>query len=135
MGRLSAWAIRRPLATILVWVLVVIAVGFLATALKGTFNDSFSLPNTQSALAQGFLEEVSPQQANGNTATVVWSPTSGSVNDEAVKAEVDTLLQKVATVSGVDCITSPYDKTYGPKCPEKKSVSIPFPPGTPADFE
>ena len=135
MGRVSTWAIRRPLVAILVWVVAIVAVGFLATTFKGTFTDSFSLPNTQSALAQSFLIDVSPKNANTNSANVVWSPTSGTVNDKPVKSEVDALLTKVATVEGVKCITSPYDKTYGPDCPKKEPVSLTFPPGTPEDFQ
>ncbi|MFM7212214.1 MAG: hypothetical protein ACKOYQ_09490, partial [Actinomycetota bacterium] len=135
MGPLSAWAIRRPILALLVWVIAIGAAGFFAITLDGKFNDSFSLPNTQSALAQNFLEEVNPQDANSNTATVVWSPTSGSVNDEAVKTEVDAMLTKLAGVQGITCITSPYGKTYGTGCPKAKSTKIPFPPGTPKDFE
>jgi len=135
VGRVSTWAIRRPLVAVLVWVIALVSVGFLATTFKGTFNDSFSLPNTQSALAQDFLIDVSPKNANTNSANVVWSPTSGTVNDKSVKSEVDALLTKVATVEGVKCITSPYDKTYGPDCPKKEPVSVPFPPGTPEDFQ
>ena len=135
MGSISQWAIRRPLVTLLVWLLAVIGVGALALVAQGQFNDSFSLPNTQSALAQGLLEEVSPQQANANTATVVWSPTSGSAEDAPVKAEADAFLAKLATVSGVTCITSPYGTAYGPSCPKKEAVKVPFPPGTPENFQ
>lgn len=135
MGRISEWAIRRPVITILAWAALVVLVAVSAMAYKGSFNDSFSLPNTQSALAQNFLEEVSPADANANKATVVWSPAVGTVNDEAVKAQVDTLLTKVAAVQGVDCVTSPYGKTYGPECPKKEPVEVPFPPGTPEDFQ
>lgn len=135
MGPLSAWAIRRPIVALLTWVIAIVLAGFFAFTLDGKFNDSFSLPNTQSALAQNFLEEVNPQQADSNNATVVWSPTSGSVNDEIVKAQVDQLLTKVASVQGVTCVTSPYDKTYGTGCPASADAGVPFPPGTPKDFE
>ncbi|MGI9197947.1 MAG: hypothetical protein ACR2KE_10855, partial [Candidatus Nanopelagicales bacterium] len=135
MGRLSAWAIRRPLATLVIWIVLLVAVGVAAVSFRGQFNDSFSLPNTQSALAQDFLQEVNPQSANANNATVVWSPASGTVNDPAVKSSVDSLLTQLTTVEGVDCITSPYGTTYGPKCPKKEPVKVPFPPGTPEDFQ
>jgi putative drug exporter of the RND superfamily len=135
VGRLSAWAIRRPLAALSAWVLLTIAIGLLATTFKGSFDDSFSLPNTQSALAQEFLEEVNPQAASGNTADVVWSPTSGSVDSPEVKSQVDGLLTQLAAIDGISCITSPYDKTYGPDCPQPQDTSLPFPPGTPQEFQ
>ena len=134
MGPLSDWAIRRPVAALIVWALAIVGVGALAFTLDGKFNDSFSLPNTQSALAQNFLEEVSTQDANSNSATVVWSPTSGTVDDETVKGQIDALLTKVAGVQGVTCITSPYGKDYGPSCPKKESAAPDFPPGTPPEF-
>lgn len=136
MGALSAWAIRKPIIAIVIWVLATVGVGVLAISFKGSFNDSFSLPNTQSALAQQLLEEVNPQAADGNTADVVWSPTSGSVEAPEVKAQVDELLTKLAAIEGTKCITSPYDnKTYGPDCPKPQSNAITFPPGTPQEFQ
>jgi len=134
MGPLSEWAIRRPVAALLTWLVAVVLIGFAAFTLDGKFNDSFSLPNTQSALAQDFLEEVSAQDVDVNTATVVWSPSSGTVDDESVKGQVDTLLTKLAAVQGVTCITSPYGKDYGPSCPKQQSAAPDFPPGTPPEF-
>ncbi|MEK9808837.1 MAG: hypothetical protein VW362_00215, partial [Candidatus Nanopelagicales bacterium] len=134
MGALSAWAIRRPVIAILIWVIATVGVGVLAFSFKGTFNDSFSLPNTQSAIAQDLLQEVNPAGADGNTANVVWSPASGSVEAPEVKTEVDGLLTKLAALDGIKCITSPYDdKTYGPDCPKPTSDAMTFPPGTPQD--
>ncbi|MEK9663326.1 MAG: MMPL family transporter [Candidatus Nanopelagicales bacterium] len=136
MGALSAWAIRRPVIAILIWVIATVGVGVLAFSFKGTFNDSFSLPNTQSAIAQDLLQEVNPAGADGNTANVVWSPASGSVEAPEVKTEVDGLLTKLAALDGIKCITSPYDdKTYGPDCPKPTSNAMTFPPGTPQDFQ
>ena len=134
MGSLSSGAIRRPVLALLAWVIVIGAVGFSAYTLDGKFNDSFSLPNTESALAQNFLEEVSAQDASTNSATVVWSPASGTVQDKAVKREIDALLTKVAGISGVTCVTSPYGKDYGSACPKKESAAPDLPPGTPPEF-
>ena len=134
MGPLSAWAIRRPVIALLTWLVAVVVVGGIAVTLDGKFNDSFSLPNTQSALAQDFLEEVSAQDASTNSATVVWSPSSGTVEDASVKDSIDALLTKLAGIEGVTCITSPYGKDYGPSCPKKQSAAPDFPPGTPPEF-
>jgi len=134
LGPLSSGAIRRPVLALLAWVIVIGAVGFSAYTLDGKFNDSFSLPNTESALAQNFLEEVSAQDASTNSATVVWSPASGTVQDKAVKREIDALLTKVAGISGVTCVTSPYGKDYGSACPKKESAAPDLPPGTPPEF-
>ncbi|MBM3689055.1 MAG: MMPL family transporter [Actinobacteria bacterium] len=134
MGSLSSGAIRRPVLALLAWVIVIGAAGFFAYTLDGKFNDSFSLPNTESALAQNFLEEVSAQDASTNSATVVWSPASGTVQDKAVKREIDALLTKVAGISGVTCVTSPYGKDYGSACPKKESAAPDLPPGTPPEF-
>jgi hypothetical protein len=60
MGRVSRWAVNRPVVALIVWFLVVIAIGILGVAFKGTLNDTFSLPNTQSDTAQRLLAEVNP---------------------------------------------------------------------------
>lgn len=135
MGPLSAWAIRKPLAALLVWILATAGIAAAGLSLKGDFNDSFSLPNTPSAVAEGLLGEVNPAAVSTDSAVVVWSPATGTVEDPAVKAEVNTLLNNLTSVDGVTCITSPYGDTYGPSCPATQGVQIPFPPGTPQEFQ
>lgn len=132
MGRISEWAIRRPIIALLAWLVAILGAGALAFTAGGTFNDTFSLPNTQSAVAQALLEEVNPSQSSASTATVVWSPATGSVLAEDVKKPVTALLRELAALPGVDCIVSPYGDRLGPNCPAAPSDTLP--PDLPPDI-
>ena len=132
MGRVSRWAVNRPVVALIVWFLVVIAIGILGTVFKGTLNDTFSLPNTQSDTAQRLLAEVNPEAANtGSNDSVVWSPATGLATDSATKEAVGPMLTAIAAIPSVDCVVSPYGDYLGPNC--TKPVPPVFPPGTPQD--
>ena len=103
MGPISAWAIRRPVIALLTWLVAVVVVGLFAVTLDGKFNDSFSLPNTQSALAQDFrigfvntdriFREAS--LAKAAQAYAHGSPTSAALSYELMKRHANADLADV----------------------------------------
>lgn len=64
MPGLSAWAVRRPVYALIAWVVAMVAVFGLAAAFKGTLNDSFSLPETESTKAQDLLASSGSSEAS-----------------------------------------------------------------------
>jgi len=129
VGLLSRWAVRRPVIALIAWFLAVGAAVGIGTQLGGELNDSFELPDTESTTAQEYLGQLpNSGGADGLSARIVWSPTNGTVLDPEVAGEVTPVLQQVAEVPGVACVTSPYpadpaDPTgprarFGPDCPE-----------------
>ena len=48
MPGLSSWAVRRPVFALIAWVIAMVAIVGLSAGLKGTLNDSFDLPDTES---------------------------------------------------------------------------------------
>lgn len=110
MPGLSAWAVRRPVAALITWVLALAAFAGLGLGLGGAYNDSFDLPDTESKVATDLLV------ANGTDvggvdggATVVWSPSEGPAVDGAVAATVLPVLQEIANLPSVTCVTNPFD--------------------------
>lgn len=110
MPGLSAWAVRRPVAALITWVLALAAFAGLGLGLGGAYNDSFDLPDTESKIATDLLV------ANGTDvggvdggATVVWSPSEGPAVDGAVAATVLPVLQEIANLPSVTCVTNPFD--------------------------
>ena len=96
MGPVSRWAVFNPKKAVAIWFLLMFRVFAVAGALGANYNDSFKLPNTESAKAQTILE--TKFAAAGNDATVakvVFSPTTGTVDDPAVKKEVNALLTEL----------------------------------------
>ncbi len=129
MPGLSAWAVRRPVYALIAWVVAMVAVFGLAAAFKGTLNDSFSLPGTESTKAQDLLASSGSSEASfGSGATIVWSPATGTAVDEATAAKVVPLLTSISQLSSVDCVTNPFDPkgaALGTACPTKTSAIDP----------
>jgi hypothetical protein len=51
MPGLSSWAVRRPVIALIAWFIAMVAIVGLSAGLKGTLNDSFDLPDTESKTA------------------------------------------------------------------------------------
>ncbi len=115
--RLSTWAVTKPKHALLAWVLLLIAIAGVAARFGGEFNDTFELPDTESATATELLEQTAAADAaSGNQALVVWSPAEGAVTDPQVAQQIDPYLQQLGELDSVACVTSPYGDTYGTGC-------------------
>jgi putative drug exporter of the RND superfamily len=110
MPGLSAWAVRRPVAALIAWFVALVALVGLGFGLGGQYNDSFDLPDTESKVATDLLS-ASGTDTSGveGAATVVWSPASGSAIDPATAAEVVPVLESIAALDSVTCVTNPFD--------------------------
>ena len=125
MGWLSRWAVRRPLIALLSWFVFLIAIGGAAATFGGQYNDSFELPNTESSKAQELLQGVSgAEEATGASARIVWRATDGQVTDPAAVQEATALLQQIAAIDTVACVTNPFDptKNFGSACAAPQGV-------------
>ena len=74
MSALARWCFRHRLAVIAAWVLVLVGLGALSQAVKSDYNNSFSLPGTDSTTAQQLLAKPSrprpatPTRSSGRSA-------------------------------------------------------------------
>jgi len=89
------------------WVVVLIGLGVLSQAVKSDYNNSFSLPGTGSTTAQQLLAKAVPAQA-GDSDTIVWQVSRGTVRDAAVTTRMSAMLRQVATMPEVAAVVSPY---------------------------
>ncbi|TAK69410.1 MAG: MMPL family transporter [Actinomycetota bacterium] len=123
MGGLSRWAVLHPKSAILGWFVLMVVVFVGGGAAAGTLNDSFNLPDTESTTAQTLLESNGTSQAAfGNTAKVVFSPSTGTVTDPAVVQRVTTLANEIAAVPSVECVQNPLGQNVGAKCAADSGV-------------
>jgi RND superfamily putative drug exporter len=124
MGPVSRWAVRRPWPALTVWLLLAVLIGLGAAKAGGSYNDSFELPDTESAAAQQLLSQIPGVDDALTTATVkvVWSPESGTVDEEAVKTAATHLLQEIADVPSVTCVATPYGEPLG-DCPSTAAAA------------
>ena len=121
---MSKFAIKRPVIALLIWILLIVGLGVFATSLDSKFDDSFSLPGAQSTKAQELLEELNSGGSSNASIKIIWSPTQGSVTDEKTQKAIQPLLESIAGLDGVDCVTSPYEKNVGSKCKTEVNVSV-----------
>ncbi len=125
MGAVSRWAVRRPWSAVAVWLVLAVVIGGLAARFGGSYNDSFELPDTESASAQKVLSQIPGVEDALTEATVkvVWSPESGSVTDPATQAAATALLTEMSANPSVTCVVTPYGPPLGDGCPEPATQS------------
>jgi len=119
VGAVSKWAVNRPKSAIGVWLAMVAIILGLAVTVGGSYNDSFSLPDTESTKAQALLEQIpgASDSFTAATAKVVWRGDGDALaQDEAVRAPIMAMLTTISEVPGVVCVTTPYGEPLGSGC-------------------
>ena len=109
MSGIARWCFRHRFAVIAAWVLALIALTVVARVVKSDYNNSFSLPGTDSTTAQQLLAKAVPAQA-GDSDTIVWQVSTGTVRDRAVVARMTGMLNRIATMPEVAAVVSPYGR-------------------------
>src|SRR5712691_10738502 len=107
MSAIARWCYHHRFVVITAWVVALIGLGALSQAVKSDYNNSFSLPGTGSTTAQQLLAKAVPAQA-GDSDTIVWQVSHGTVRDPAVTARMSGMLRRVATMPEVAAVASPY---------------------------
>ncbi len=107
MSVIARWCFRHRLVVIAAWVVVLTGLSILAQAIKSDYNNSFSLPGTGSATAQELLARAVPAQA-GDSDTIVWRVSHGTVREAVVMARMGGVLRQVAAMPAVAAVASPY---------------------------
>src|SRR6516165_11057935 len=107
MSAVARWCFRHRFVVIAAWVVVLAGLTALGQAVKSNYDNSFSLPGTGSAMAQQLLARAVPAQA-GDSDTIVWQVSTGTVRDRAVVARMTGVLHRIATMPEVAAVVSPY---------------------------
>lgn len=113
MGAVSRWAVNKPWQAVIVWVVLILAIGATAATFKGEYKDTFNLPDTESKTATDLLASKFPEAAK-QQASIVFSPQSGQVTDPVVEQRMSALAAEVAAVPGVTQVNSPYATSANP---------------------
>jgi RND superfamily putative drug exporter len=107
LARWGRFAVRRRGRVLIAWLMLVVALGVVATTLGGDFVNSFTIPGAESQQAVDLLQERFPSQA-GDSATLVIK-TGASVDDPAVRQQLIDLMTRATKLPEVTGVTSPYD--------------------------
>jgi RND superfamily putative drug exporter len=106
--RLGRFSVRRRWFVLGAWVLAVVAITIAGRAAGGGLKDQFTVPGVESQQATDLLKATFPAQAGG-TAQVVFAPSHGTVTSAANRAAIEQTLGRMAKVSHVVSVASPYE--------------------------
>ena len=113
MSVIARWCHKRRLVTVLVWLALIIGLGALTGSAGTKYNDTMSIPASESSQALDLLKQSLPASA-GDTDQVVWHTSGGAkVTDADVQKRMTDALNQIATSPGVAGVTSPYSGASG----------------------
>ena len=119
LGRLAGAAHRRRVLVVVLWLVAVAAAVGLSQVASGDFKADYTARGSDSRAAQDLLAERFPAAAGEQVDVVVRA--DGRVTDPAVRASVDGLLGRIATVPHVVAAPSPYGQ-QGTISPDGRTV-------------
>ncbi|GAA4331781.1 MMPL family transporter [Streptomyces venetus] len=108
MAALARWCVQRRMVTVLLWLLALAGVASGAAVAGSAYSNDYQVPGTESGRATQLLHEGFPR-LGGDSDTVVWHTTSGSVRAADVEQTMTRTLDRVGNLPGVASVTSPYD--------------------------
>jgi putative drug exporter of the RND superfamily len=107
MAGLARWCFRHRYIVLVLWVAALAGLGVANSAVGSAYSSNLTLPGSDSTRALNLLTSAFPQQS-GDSDTIVWHVTSGSVKDQAVQQRISGILAQVAKAPEVGQVTSPY---------------------------
>jgi RND superfamily putative drug exporter len=103
LERLGRFAARHHWWFIAAWIVVAVTLGTWANVAKPDTTDNFTIPGTESQRAFDTLEAEFPQ-LSGTTGSLVFKAQSGNITDASNAAIVNTVVERVSQVDGVEPI-------------------------------
>jgi len=107
MAGLTRWCFRHKFIVLLVWVAALAGLTVAGGAAGSTYSSDLILPGADSTRAMSLLTSAFPEQS-GDSDTIVWHVTTGSVKDPAVQQSISTMLAEVGKTHDVGGVSSPY---------------------------
>ena len=104
---LARWCIAHRRRVVVTWVAVAFLITVVAQAVGPNYTTVFSLPGTESQRAVDLLKHEFKAQS-GDTDTIVFHVSQGTIDSPAVRAAMTPLLARVSRFPHVAGIVSPY---------------------------
>jgi len=106
--RLGRASFRRRKLVVVLWLVLLAALGGAAFAFKGTTSSNFTMPGTESQRAIDALQHEFPQASGATGTIVVAAPQGGTLADPGLKAAVEGLVKEASGLPGVLGALDPY---------------------------
>jgi RND superfamily putative drug exporter len=110
VAALARWCVQRRLFVVLLWLLALGGVAAGAVAAGSAYSNDYKVPGTESGRATQLLTEGFPD-LGGDSDTVVWHTSSGTVRDAAVEQTMTRTLDRIEGLPGVTAVSGPYDES------------------------
>ncbi|PZH17369.1 hypothetical protein C1I97_05290 [Streptomyces sp. NTH33] len=107
MAALARWCVRHRLVVVLLWILALGGVTTAASVTGSAYSNDYEVPGTESGRATQLLREGFPG-LGGDSDTVVWHTTAGTVRAADVEQTMTRTLDRIAALPQVASVTSPY---------------------------
>jgi putative drug exporter of the RND superfamily len=112
VARVARWCVEHRRRALIAWVVVLVAVLGVSSAVGTRKANQFSLKGTESQRAQDLLTRDFPAQS-GDVDQIVFHARKGRITDPAIRARVDAAVARVARLPHVTTVTSPYAAAGG----------------------
>ncbi|MFJ8810311.1 MMPL family transporter [Streptomyces sp. NPDC102490] len=122
MAALARWCVRRRLVAVLLWLLALGGVATAATLTGSAYSNDYGIPGTGSDRASRLLESRFPD-LGGDSDTIVWHTTTGTVRAADVEQAMTRTLDRVADLPGVAAVTNPYHDRDSPLISENADTA------------
>ncbi|GAA1660061.1 MMPL family transporter [Kribbella alba] len=106
--RLGRFSYQRRRLVAAVWAVLLVVLGVGALTLGGSTTNTFSIPGTESQQALDALQKEIPAASGASANVVVKAPAGQSLNNPALKADVEATVAAAAKVPEVAGAISPY---------------------------
>ncbi|MEW1684795.1 MMPL family transporter [Streptomyces sp. NPDC093594] len=110
MAALARWCVQRRLFTVLLWLLALVGIAAGAFVAGSAYSNDYKVPGTESGRAAELLKEGFPG-LGGDSDSVVWHTSSGTVRDSGVEQTMTRTLDRIEDLPGVASVSTPYDDT------------------------
>ncbi|MFI0507700.1 MMPL family transporter [Streptomyces albogriseolus] len=109
MAALARWCVQRRLVTVLLWLLALVGIAAGAFTAGSAYSNDYHVPGTESGRATELLKEGFPS-LGGDSDSVVWHTSSGTVRDSGVEQTMTRTLDRLEELPGVASVSGPYDE-------------------------
>lgn len=109
MAALARWCVQRRLFTVLLWLLALVGIAAGAFVAGSAYSNDYKVPGTESGRATELLKEGFPS-LGGDSDSVVWHTSSGTVRDSGVEQTMTRTLDRIEELPGVASVSGPYDE-------------------------
>jgi RND superfamily putative drug exporter len=124
MLRMTRWCFEHRRSVLAFWLVAVVATLALSRLYGSSYNESVSLPGTDSQAAVDLLTHNFPSASGEADQVVVEAAAGRRIGSPSVRKPVEAALRKVASVPGVESVVSPYSIRGASQVSDDRTVAF-----------